>query len=78
MQFAQVIRPDKVRIRLSFFQSLILLLALIGLLVAAAGIAAQGWVAAHSWSCRVGLTGSYCPPPPPPPPAPPQRPDIPA
>ena len=40
------------------------LAAAFGFVIAAFGMAASGWTAAHNWSCRVGMTTSYCPTPP--------------
>jgi hypothetical protein len=68
---------EKLRVRLSFFQSIGALIAILCLLVATAGVAAHGFVTAHAWGCRIGLVKQYCPPPPPAPVVPP-RPDIPA
>ncbi len=68
---------EKVRLRMSFWQSLALLVVVLGLLVGAAGIAVSGLVAAHGWGCRTNLVKQYCPPPPPEP-KPPARVDIPA
>jgi hypothetical protein len=76
--YAQPVLADKMRISLSFWQSLGAILLVLGVLIAAAGVAASGFAEAHSWSCRIGLTKMYCPVPPPPPPAPPPRADIPA
>lgn len=73
-----VIVPDKVRVSLSFWQSLGLLLVIVGILLGVAGLALSGLVAAHDWSCRTGTMKAYCPAQPPPPPAPPPRADIPA
>jgi hypothetical protein len=70
-------RPETVRISLSFWQSLALLLLILGFLTGAAGIAAQGLVAANDWGCKVGWVKTSCPPPPPAP-RPPARADIPA
>jgi hypothetical protein len=69
--------PERVRVSLSFWQSLGLLLVILSLLAAAFGIAASGFVAAHDWGCRAGLVTRYCPAPPPGPKEP-VRPDIPA
>ncbi|CAN0273779.1 unnamed protein product, partial [Phaeothamnion confervicola] len=66
---------DRIRVSLSGWQSLGLIVVLLALLLGAAGIGALGWVAAHDWSCRTGLTTTSCPKPPP---APPQRAEIPA
>lgn len=67
--------PDKMRVALSTWQSVGLVLVIIGFLAAAAGVAAQGWVAANEWGCRIGAVKSHCPPPAPKAPA---RADIPA
>ena len=75
--YAQPVLADKLRVSLSFWQSLGAILLLLGVLTAAAGVAASGFADAHAWSCRIGLTTKYCPVPPAPPPAP-VRPDIPA
>ena len=72
---ASGVGSQKVRVALSFWQSLGLLTVIFGVLLGTAGIAALGFVAASDWSCRVGLTTKYCPPPPP---APPPRAEIPA
>ena len=72
-----LMHPYKGRLSLSGWQSLGAILALLGFLIGAAGLAAQGWVAASEWGCRVGMISNYCPPPPPEP-KPPARPDIPA
>jgi hypothetical protein len=56
---------EKVRLRMSFLQSLALALLVIGVLVGAAGIAISGLVTAHDWACRTNLVKQYCPPPPP-------------
>ncbi len=69
----------KVRISLSAWQSIGLMLVILGFLAGMLGVAANGLVAANEWGCRLGMVkATYCPPPPPPPPAPPARPDIPA
>ena len=68
---------EKIRLRMSLWQSLGLLIVILGLLVGAAGIAVSGLVAAHDWGCRTNLVKQYCPPPPPEP-KPPARIDIPA
>jgi hypothetical protein len=70
-------RAETVRVKLSGWQSIGLIVVVLGFLVGAAGIAASGFVAAHDWGCKVGLVQSSCPPPPPIP-KPLARPDIPA
>jgi hypothetical protein len=68
---------DRLRIKLSFWQSLALIVVLVGFVIGALGVAASGLVAMHEWGCRSGWVTSYCPAPPPAPkPAP--RVDIPA
>lgn len=52
---------DHFRIALTGAQSLVISVAIIALLIGAFGMAANGWVAAHDWSCRLGLV-NYCPP----------------
>jgi hypothetical protein len=68
---------EKVGFRLSFWQSIGLVLVILVLLVGSIGIAVSGLVAAHEWGCRTGIVKQYCPPPPPAP-KPPVRTDIPA
>ncbi len=70
-------RAETTRLKLSGWQSIGLILALLGLVIGATGLAVSGLIAAHEWGCRAGVVQSYCPPPPPEPKAPP-RPDIPA
>jgi hypothetical protein len=70
-------RPETTRLVLSGWQSIGLIIVILGFLVCAASFAASGFVAAHDWGCKVGLVQSYCPPPPAIP-EPPARPDIPA
>jgi hypothetical protein len=66
---------ERVRVKLSGWQSLGAILLTLGFILGAAGIAAQGFVAAHDWSCRTGLTSRWCPKPPPAPTLP-VRPEI--
>jgi hypothetical protein len=68
---------ERLRLRMSFWQSSALVLLILVLVVGAAGIAVSGLVAAHEWGCRTKLIQQYCPPPPPEPKAP-ARIDIPA
>lgn len=77
VEVVERVHADKLRLTLSGWQSLGAILALLGFLVAASGIAAQGWVAANEWGCRVGWVKATCPLPPPAPKAP-ARTDIPA
>ncbi len=70
-------RPETTRILLTGWQSIGLIIVILGFLVAAAGMAASGFVAAHEWGCKAGLVKSYCPAVPALPKAP-SRPDIPA
>lgn len=68
---------EKVRVRLSPLQLLLLVLIAVGVLIGAVGVAVSSLVAAHDWGCRVNLVKQNCPPPPPVP-KPPPRIDIPA
>jgi len=68
---------EKLRLRMSFWQTLGLAVVILALLVGATGIAVSGFVAVHEWGCRTKLLQQYCPPPPPEP-KPPARFDIPA
>ncbi len=69
--------PGTTRIRLTGWQSLGLMIVIVSFLVAAAGMAASGFVAAHDWGCKAGCVKRACAPAPAmPKPAP--RPDIPA
>ena len=72
-----LVHSDRVRVSLSGWQSLGLIIVILALLIGAGGFAAQGFVAANDWGCRVGLVKAYCPSPPPEPKAP-ARADIPA
>jgi hypothetical protein len=51
-------------LKLSRWQSFGAILAVLGIVIGALGMAAYGLVTAHQWSCRTGLIQSYCPPPP--------------
>lgn len=68
---------ETVHVKLSKWQSIGAVLAIIGLGAGAMGIALSGLATAHEWGCKIGLVQSYCPPPPPEPKTPP-RPDIPS
>jgi len=69
--------PGTTRIRLTGWQSIGLVIVIVSFLVAAAGMAASGFVAAHDWGCKAGFVKRACAPAPAmPKPAP--RPDIPA
>jgi hypothetical protein len=77
-QMAQPIRmAERVRLKLSLWQSLGAIIVVLGIMVGASGVAAYGWVVAHDWSCRIGLVKSYCPAAPPTPALRPRT-DIPA
>jgi hypothetical protein len=58
-------RPERLRVVLSAGQCAGLALVVLALLVGAAGLTAQGLVAAHEWGCRAGMLHTYCPAPPP-------------
>jgi len=64
------------RLRLSRWQAFGAIMAVLGILVGALGMAAYGFVAAHEWGCRTGLIKTHCPAPPDLPTS--RRPDIPA
>jgi hypothetical protein len=49
------------RMSLSGWQSIAMILAVLSLLIAATGIALSGLVAAHDWGCRAGIVHRYCP-----------------
>jgi len=52
----------KIRLSLSALQSLGGMLVTLALLVAATGLTAGGWAAAHEWSCRLAvISAKYCP-----------------
>jgi hypothetical protein len=68
---------ERVRLKLSAWQSLGALISVLGITAGAAGLVASGFVAAHDWGCRAGLVRSYCPQAPAPRQTP-TRPDIPA
>jgi hypothetical protein len=67
---------ERVRVKLSAWQSLGAFIMVFGIAAGATGLAASGLVAAHDWGCRTGLVQSYCPAPAARPA--PRRPDIPA
>ena len=77
---AHVIRStERVRLSLSFWQSLGALIVVLAIAIGASGVAAYGLVVAHDWTCRIGLVKRYCPPAPPTPALrQPPRTDIPA
>jgi hypothetical protein len=68
---------ERVRFKLSGWQSLGALITVMSIALGASGLAAYGFVVAHDWTCRTGLVKSYCPPAPAARPTP-IRPDIPA
>jgi len=53
---------DRVRVTMSRWQSFGAVIVVLGIVVGATGVAAYGWVAAHDWACRIGVTTSHCPP----------------
>jgi hypothetical protein len=57
---------DHFRLSLTTVQSAALAVAIFAFVLAAFGMAARGYVSAHDWSCRVGMTTNSCPPAPPP------------
>jgi hypothetical protein len=72
-----VSKPEATRVLLTGWQSLGLIVVIVGFLVAALGMAASGFVAAHEWGCKAGWVKRYCAPAPAMPKLP-ARPDIPA
>jgi hypothetical protein len=70
-------QPGTTRILLTGWQSIGLVIVIAGFLVAAAGMAASGFVALHDWGCKAGIVTRGCAAAPTMPKAPP-RPDIPA
>lgn len=52
--------PERVRVKLSRWQSFGVVILVFGMLVGATGMAAYGFVAMHDWACRIGLISSYC------------------
>ena len=69
--------PGTTRILLTGWQSIGLVIVIASFLIAAASMAASGFVAVHDWGCKAGVVKRACAPPPAMPKAPP-RPDIPA
>jgi hypothetical protein len=69
--------PDRVRVKLSAWQSLGLFIAVLSIVAGGAGLAASGLIAVHDWGCRAGMVRSYCAQAPAARPTP-VRPDIPA
>ena len=67
---------DRIRLKMSHWQSLGAIIMVLGIAVGASGVAAYGFVVAHEWGCRTGLVQKYCPPTPAT--RTPARPDIPA
>jgi hypothetical protein len=57
---------DHFHLSLTTVQSAALAVAIFAFVLAAFGMAARGYVSAHDWSCRVGMTTNSCPPAPPP------------
>ncbi len=60
---APAVRGSADRVQLSFsrWQSFGIVLAVLGLVIGASGVAAYGWTAAHEWGCRTGMVSKYCP-----------------
>ena len=52
--------PDKIRVSMTRWQSLGVLLVVLCFLVGALGVAAFGFIAAHDWGCRSGLIQWHC------------------
>lgn len=59
---AQVIRAsDNVRLTLSRWQAIAVVVALLAFVTGAAGVAAYGYIAMRDWSCRIDSKQSNCP-----------------
>ncbi len=67
---------ERIRIKLSRWQSVGAFLTVLSIMVGASGVAAYGLVMAHDWGCRIGVINTYCPGTPTARPS--VRPDIPA
>jgi hypothetical protein len=52
--------PDRIRVKMTRWQSLGMLLVVLCFMIGALGVAAFGFIAAHDWGCRAGLTQYYC------------------
>ncbi len=70
-------RVETMRVKLTVWQTLGLIVVIIGFAAIAVGMVASGVVSALEWGCKTGTVKSYCPAPPVAP-QPPARPDIPA
>lgn len=55
--------PDRIRVSMTWWQSLGALIVVLCLMIGTLGVAAFGFIAAHDWGCRTGLIQSYCPAP---------------
>ncbi|MBX9828972.1 MAG: hypothetical protein K2Y27_28785 [Xanthobacteraceae bacterium] len=53
--------PERMRIKMTRWQSLGAIIVVLCALIASAGVAALGLAAAHEWGCRTGVIQSYCP-----------------
>jgi hypothetical protein len=69
--------PDRVRLKMSGWQSIGAIIVVLGIAIGASGMGAYGLVVAHDWGCRIGMVKQYCPPAAMPA-VRPLRPDIPA
>jgi hypothetical protein len=52
--------PDRMRIAMTGWQSLGVLLIVLCFMIGTMGVAAFGFIAAHDWGCRAGLIQSHC------------------
>ena len=52
--------PDRIRVTMTRWQSLGVLLVVLCFMIGALGVAAFGFIAAHDWGCRAGLIDSHC------------------
>lgn len=53
--------PDRMRIKMTRWQSLGAIIVVLCVLLASLGVAALGLAAAHEWGCRTGVFQKYCP-----------------
>jgi hypothetical protein len=62
MLIAPMVRSsDRVRVTMSAWQAVGMVVMTIGILIGATGIAAYSWITVHEWGCRVGMFETYCP-----------------
>jgi hypothetical protein len=52
--------PDRIRVKMTRWQSFGMLLVVLCFMVGTLGVAAFGFIAAHDWGCRAGLIQLHC------------------